>query len=296
MALSKNELSEICQQGMQVLSNEKRYPKTVVWQKLESLGFSIGKTTAHNILSGKGLNAQLLPTVAEGIQVLISEELGMEWQGGNFIRTIGADFVPKIVGTAKQRGFTLHADGRLPISHKVAFFKDAQHEVIEFGLTLSRFASNLSSGSKSEFRVHVEEALRRGVNFRCYLLNPVGNVPSMYFNDRANIHAEEREYMRKTEEAIAKLRSVQAEFSRMDFKGKFEVFAYEHFPYGYFMAVDGATPYCKMLVSPYLFGIKRADAPVLEFSRKNEADLYHIYWQSLTALMKNAKRIIPAQT
>ncbi len=295
---STNELNTICQQAMQHLKDASAYSQVEIFEKLANVGYPVTKTVFHYIISGKGASPKFLKRAAEGMQAILKNELGMEWVNAQFVRTAGEGFQPEIVPNAKdaasKKGFRLHEQGRLSVADKVAFFKDARQEVIEFGVTLSKFASNLSSGSREEFRNHVEALLERGVHFKCYLLKPDCNEARLYFNDREAVHSDEAHYKRKIETATDSLRSIQAEFAQAGYLGKFEVFTYEHVPYGYFMAVDGGTEHCKMLVSHYLFGVKRGDAPVLEFSRKNNVRLYLTYWQSLAALMKNAKRIIPA--
>lgn len=294
MASSKDELIEICKQGMQLLREEGGYTQRTVTEKLLDLGHPVSTAAFSNILTkGQGKDPNLR-SVSAGMQAIISRELGFNWQDGQFVKTAGDDFAPEIVPTAQKTTFKLHETGRLAVSEKSAFFKDAKKEVIEFGLTLSRFANNLTSGSKGEFALHVENLLKRGVHFKCYVLRTDSHFASFYFGDRGTVHPKERDYRRKMEAAVNDLRSAQAAFSQKGYPGKFEVFTYDHVPYAYFMAVDGGTEHCKMLVSPYLYGIQRSDTPVLEFSRSNNMALYHTYWSSLAALMSGAKRIIPA--
>ena len=181
----------------------------------------------------------------------------------------------------------------MAVAEKVAFFRDAKHEVIEFGVTLSRFSNNLVSGSREEFRKYVESLLQRGVNFKCYLLNPSCNEARLYFGDRKTINLEEGRYERKIEDATFRLRAIQAEFVQAGYPGSFEVFTYEHVPYNYFMVVDMKSEHCKMVISHYMYGIKRSDSPVFEFTRKSNQELYNRYSRSIEALMRNAKRIIP---
>lgn len=296
MPITREELSEICQQAMLMLKNDLTYTQVEVIKKMEYLGNHIAESTFTSILKGNA-GLKTLVSTANTLQIILAKELGMEWVNGVFTRISTTDFKPEIIQALKpnatKNGYIAYEEERLTIPQKVAFFKDAQTEVIEFGLTLSRFASNLATGNSSEFRIPIEELLARGVNFKCFLAK-ISHETSAYFDDRKLIHPEEANFRRKIEEATQRMANVQLRFASMGYPGRFEVYEYTHLPYGYFMAVDTKTPNCRMLVSPYLYGIKRGEAPVFKIYKKDTPRLCINYLNSLAALIKNAKRIIPA--
>jgi hypothetical protein len=70
-----------------------------------------------------------------------------------------------------------------------------------------------------------------------------------------------------------------------------EAYTYRHIPYNHFLIVDGKTRAGKMMVSHYMYGVKRADCPVVEFSKQTNHDLYRKYWKSYQDLILHAKAI-----
>jgi hypothetical protein len=75
----------------------------------------------------------------------------------------------------------------------------------------------------------------------------------------------------------------------MQLKGQFDIFLYRHIPCAMYLMVDGPNPeQAKMMVSPYLYGIKRADCPVFEFTRKQQPKLFRTYQESLRLITKEA--------
>lgn len=295
MNLDKSSLISICQKAMQLLAGTNTQVDVV--GKLNNLACKVAPSTFSQIINGKGAGPKTLLSVARGLQAIVSSELGMEWAGERFVKTAEANFQPKIIPAATEKtgkkGFLQFENARLPLSKKVAFFKDAQHEVIEFGVTLSRFSSNLTSGNRDEFRAHVEKLLGRGVHFRCYLLRADCRFSQAYFDDRHSVHPEEGQFHRKIAEAIDRLRVLQTEFAAEGYPGRFEVFEYEHIPYNYFMSVDGCARHGKLMVSLYLYGVRRSATPVFLIHRKDTPVLHQTYWDSFQALMKNARRIVP---
>lgn len=283
---------------MELLRQERGHTQTKIVGMMYNIGHSIGESTFTNILKGGGGYKTVLDT-ARAFQKIMAEELGMGWADGAFTFTASPGFsaneVPSsLVGKAKK-GHVAYENRRIETSKKALFFKEAQVEVIEFGATLGRFASNLNSGNREELRVPVETLLNRGVNFKCYLAKD-SQPTLMYFNDRGLVHPEELHYKHKLEIAKAALASVQSEFANAGFKGKFEVFEYEHLPHCYFMVVDPGKPHGKMLVSHYLYGVRRGETPVYTILKRETPVLFHTYWDSLTALMKNAKLAAPPKS
>ncbi len=295
MVSTKEELSRICQVAMQLLKNEQTYTQVQVIEKMQYLGHTIAESTFTNILQGSAGFKTMFNT-AHILQTILAKELGMEWNGSGFLKTAVTDFKAEIIPLSKseavRRGYVVYEEERLSIYQKVAFFKDAQEEVIEFGLTLGRFASNLATGNKKDLRAPIEELLSRGVDFKCFLVT-ISQQTSWYFSDRALVHPEEEHFRGKREETIRRLTALQLEFDAVRYPGKFEVYEYSHFPYGYFMAVDPNAPNCRMVVSPYLYGIRRKEAPVFKIIKKDNPILCNTYLDSLTTLTKNAKRILP---
>jgi len=57
------------------------------------------------------------------------------------------------------------------------------------------------------------------------------------------------------------------------------------------MTVDGDSPNGKVMVSHYVYGLSRANCPVVEFSKQSNPALYDRYWDSLKKLAENARQL-----
>ncbi|MBI1227818.1 MAG: hypothetical protein GC192_21465 [Bacteroidetes bacterium] len=237
--------------------------------------------------------------MATTIQELIKAELDYGWIDSSYQHLASKGWkaieikesIPKELSIHLNKGFIFHTEGRLEIHQKVAFISNAQKEVVEFGVTLNTFASYFNSRRDGEYKTHVEELLNRGVNFKCYLLDPESNEASVYFDDRRREQDNEIINVEPIRDAIRKLANIKKTIDAKSFIGKFEVFTYKHIPYNYFMIVDGNTPNGGMMVSHYLYGIQRAKCPVWEFNKSHNHEMYRRYWESYQKLIKGARPI-----
>lgn len=290
---------EIIQQGFELLKLEKYYDQVTIVRKLKYLGFSIAEATFSNILRGKKVRVTTLDLASRGLCKLIEAELGLFWNGKGFVQVENPDWVPLVIKESTpdelaltfKPGFVFHAEGRLAIHQKVAFFESAQREVIELGVTLNTFSSYFFSRNDREFKIPVETLLKKGVGYKCYLLDPASNEASIYFEDRRREQGEEIRKIEAIKESISRLERIKQEFDEAGYPGKFEIFTYKHIPYNYLMAVDGATPNGKIMASHYLYGIPRAKCPVVEFSKSESHELFRLYWSSLQKLTKGARSL-----
>jgi hypothetical protein len=286
--------------GFELLKRTKNYKQVTIVRKLKNLGFKISRPSFSNILSGKKTGSDALWTASKGIRELIGQELNFHWEGNAFAEKKAPGRKLIIVPEQPDEGLRqaaaadliFHESGRLSIAQKVAFFSSAQIEMVEFGITLNTFSSYFFSRSEEEFKVHIEALLDKGVNVKCYLLDPASNEALLYFNDRSRAIEEEKNTPEKIKEAIGRLEKVHREFAEKGYSGAFEVYAYKHIPSNYFLIVDGESLNGKMMASHYLYGERRANCPVIEFSKKDHRSLFRRYWNSYLALAKDAKRIL----
>jgi hypothetical protein len=286
--------------GFELLKRTKNYKQVTIVRKLKNLDFKISKPSFSNILNGRRAGSDALWIASNGIRELVAQELNYCWDGEDFVedktRTRKLLIVPdrpeKEPGHEHPAGFLFHESGRLSIAEKVNFFSSAQVELVEFGITLNTFSSYFFSRSEEEFKVHIETLLDKGINIKCYLLDPASNEALLYFNDRSRAIEEEKNTPEKIKEAIRRLEKVHREFAEKRYTGAFEVYAYKHIPSNYFLIVDGESLNGKMMASHYLYGERRANCPVIEFSKKDHRSLFRRYWNSYLALAKDAKRIL----
>ena len=186
-----------------------------------------------------------------------------------------------------RNGITFHARGRLTIQDKVKLITSAKHQVIELGIGLRTFCSYFHSRAYYEFQYHIEKTLERNVEYHCLLLDPTTQIAKVYLRDRNELGL-----IDDIKKSANKLVQLSQQFQEKDLKGQFLVSTYNHIPYNHFCVIDPEKEYGKMIISPYIFGIKRADAPVYEINRKEHEYLFDNYWKSLCLYQDNKKTIL----
>ncbi len=285
--------------GLEHLQEQLQYGQSTVINKFKTLDHPISPASLSNIKKGKKVGLATLSQAAKGMEVLLSQELDLvfdpEIQDFRLQHTPGWQSVvvpERPESAAVQPVFILHADGRLPLQQKTAFIRSARQEVLEIGVRLHSFSSYFTSQNDGVYRAHVVALLQKGVQVKGYLLHPECNEARLYFDDRAKVQGFEKDAIAEIKKVMQQLRTISAEFEALQLPGKFEIYLYKHLPYGFFFAVDGATEAGKMLVSPYLYGVRRANCPVFEFSKKDQPLLFRKYWESMQLFLDGAQKLI----
>lgn len=296
MNKNKGSFYQICQKGMDLFKSKSLYAQNTVYQKLVQLGIDFGKTTFNKILNNRDVGQRSLRIAAETMQSAIKKELGYVWRDEEFIKLDDTDFQVEIIPTRQRTGVSLNLkfhENRLSLQEKIKFLKFAKHEIIEFGLTLRKFTSSLCSGSNNDFKLHIEELLSHGINFKCYLLNPHSNFGNQYFNDRAAVIPDEADYTSSIKSNIKRLQWVQNEFLNKGYAGSFQIYTYLHIPYNNFLIIDPYKPHSQIMASHYMYGIPRGDSPVIQFAKQHQPTLYQTYIKSFELMSKGAKLVPP---
>ncbi len=291
----KKQQLQLIQTGVELLKEKKNYSQLEIVEKLGLLEFKISEAALSKIVRNQEGGSKVLKVAVPGIQRLVKQEMGLIWQEEEGYVAL-PEWSPEPVGKGITQpepaaDIIFYKDGRLTIAQKVAFFKDAQEEVIEFGIVLNTFTTSFFSRNKNEFRKPVCDLLSRGVDFKCYLLNPDAEETKMYFNDRAKHLPDEVKSVSRIREVIQKLGTVQQDCQKEEYSGAFEIYTYSNIPCNYFMAVDGDSDNGKIMVSHYIYGELRANCPVMEFSRKRNPEVYELYWNSLKKMVKLSLKI-----
>lgn len=297
---SKEErLKTIVRKGLEHLQDKLDYGQSTVVNKLGMLEYKVSTSSFSNIKNDKSVGLPTLSLAAKGIQVLMERELDMAFDADKLDyyvrRTLDwvADVIPESPESpTESTGFKLHADGRVSLQQKTAFFAGATKEVIEVGVRLNSFASYFFSQNEKAYKEPIIDLLRRGVNVKGYLLDPESQEARIYFEDRARVQATEKDSISEIKKVIERLRTQCTEFERMQLKGKFEIYLYRHIPYNLFFVIDGGEKEgAKMMVSPYLYGVRRANCPVMEFTKKDNPPLYRSYWESMQLFIADARKL-----
>jgi len=295
----EDRLYHIVRTGIELLAEQKGYKHINLLHKMEVLNRVVSPSSLSNIFHKKPAGLPVLTTAAEGIQVIIRRELGLEYsrETHTFVSIEDPAWQAYIIpeGTepnAADTGLILHTEGRVPIQYKTGFIGSAQKEVVEVGVRLKTFTDYFFSRKDSEYKDFIVGLLRKGVTFRGYLLDPEANEARLYFDDRIRVQETEVDAIAEMKKVLEKLKRLIREFEQPHYPGTFEIYLYKHVPYNHFLVVDQHLDGGKMMVSHYLYGVRRAECPVWEFSKSKQPDLFQKYADSLEFFIRDAKRLV----
>lgn len=296
--LKKDErYADIIRKGLVLLSERQDYRQVDILAKLETLEKPVSRASLSNIVTGaRPVGLHVMRKASDGIEEIIRSELDMAYNPDTraFVPAVSPDWRPYIIPVRTDAepdapAVNTYFDGRVSIRHKTDFISSAQKEVIEVGVRLKTFADYFNSRKEKEYKDYITTLLERGVNFKAYMLDPECQEARMYFDDRQKVQEEEAEAVFEMKRVVEKLRRLVREFEQRGYRGKFEVFLYRHIPYNHFLVVDAQEKGAKMMISHYIYGVKRADCPVWEFTRSAPDHLYAKYKKSLDGYLRDAR-------
>ncbi|MCI5080541.1 MAG: hypothetical protein MRY78_02555 [Saprospiraceae bacterium] len=286
---------EIVKQGLKLLKKEKLYQQKEIVAKLKTLGYNTTTSSLSKALNGKSIGMITLKKLHDGLLILIDKEMGMlfDKEAEAFVQKENKDVVEVIqpFDPFEKEGFEFMEYGRMKIEEKIKFMQAAQKEIIELGVRLNTFISYFTNRSSYEFAHPFAKLLERGLDVKLFILDPDYNGSHLYFEDRAKILPKEKKSPERIKEVIQEFRVVCKEFDLLKKKGTLQLFKYRHIPYNHFLIRDGNRRDGEMIVSHYLFGIKRADCPSMRIEKARMHDLYKRYWTSYQYLTKDAKEV-----
>ena len=183
--------------------------------------------------------------------------------------------------------FTIHEGGRLSLPEKVEFLEGARSEIIELGIGLTTFAQYFVSRKPSEFRDHVWRLLAVGVDLKCFALDTDCEGGKQYAK-----HCFDPGYLRDMKASSETLRTVSEDARSMGLKGGLEMHVYSCLPLFHCVCVDGGdASRGRLTVSHYIHGVRRAECPVMQFTRKSNPAMFRTYWRSVAHLVSASKRV-----
>ena len=267
--------------------------------KLQEVGFKTTPATLTNIKKqiiegnpGRKINLgrDLLKDIAKVFILVIESNWPMKYAPATneFIKLETTDPEPENPSN-QAHGIIIHQDGRRSTSEKIQFIKDAKKEIIEVGIRLHTFSQYFTSRRKSEFRDHIEQLLKKGVNMKCLMMDPASEMTRLYFMDRAKALPKEAKAYEQMPQILEDLKKIKEDLNQLGHPGQFELFTYENFPYNHYMMVDPEEDNGKLLLSSYIHGIIRADCPVMEIRKNTARVTFNTYLESLKLILKEAK-------
>ncbi len=283
--------------ALHYLIEERGLSQKEVCDKLQALNLKISRPSLSNLWREQEVSKKLLRRAEEGLQKILSFEDGLHYDADEHTLIPLPEAPPRKViettapPTVKPPAYTIH-DGRRDVHQKVAFYREAQVEIIEIGLRLRNFSQYFDRKRDTAFSDPLSELLARGIQFKCYVLDPQGNFARRYFDDRSKVHAFEKETLAESQVIIKDLCEKIKTINKQSTAGQMHLYYYDHFPYFHGTIIDGATEQAQALIAPYLYGVRRANTPVIEVSYQSHKKLYQRYWKSSQALIENQVRKI----
>lgn len=269
--------------------------------KLQEVQFDIAPATLTNIkkviIEGNperkiNLSRELLKEAAKAFILVIESNWPLKYDPATneFITLENAD--PEPENTSNQaHGIIIYQDGRRSTSEKIQFIKNAKKEIIEVGIRLHTFSQYFTSRRKSEFRDHIEQLLKKGVNMKCLMMDPASEMTRLYFMDRAKALPKEAKAYEQMPQILDDLKKIKEDLNQLGHPGQFKLLTYENFPYNHYMMVDPEEDNGKLLLSSYIHGIIRADCPVMEIRKNTARVTFNTYLKSLQMILGEAKEV-----
>lgn len=183
-------------------------------------------------------------------------------------------------------GLKLYEDGRPSISDKVDILLTAKFEVVNLGIAHRSFVGYFEQRPAREFKEPIFNLLEKGVVFKYIFLDPDCEIAKQYAQDRGEL-----ELINRIKTSLNAVKALKSEFDKLGLPGKFEIYISSNLPYMSATCVDGNELNGRMLISPYLHGIKRAEVPHLDISKLEHQIMFETYWKSIKEVLNNSRQV-----
>lgn len=300
MSTLRRRNKRIVQQAFYLLTEEKfNWKQALLFEKFQAIDKPVSKASINRAKKQLPQGDDILHKLAEGFLIIVKEELGFlyleekekfseipyEGWSRREIRT------RKKTKAEKSTTFIYHKEGRLSVQDKARFIDGAQQEVFLLGVRLKQLSVYFLNRNDAEYKNYIIEALKRGINIHCYMLDPDRQVARMYFEDRSLFDRKEKKSIEEMKDVILDLQDVYQEIEAMNLKGKLSLFKYNHIPHNYFLIRDPESILGSMRISHYLLGVGRSKSPVVAFTKKEDRPLFDLYWTSFKYFINDAVRV-----
>lgn len=148
---------------------------------------------------------------------------------------------------------------------------------------------------------HVDALLRaareRGVLAQVYILDQQSQLGKDFYSEEGfrdhlrDSKAQTFALLRKTQ---TDLKSVHRELKNVGRGDRLKVWLYKYISMYTAVAIDADTEGGRMIISPHLYSVDAHYPPLFELTRKDDAELYNVYWQDLSRFVQRVeKRAMP---
>jgi hypothetical protein len=183
-------------------------------------------------------------------------------------------------------GLKLYEDGRPSISEKVDILLSAKSEVVNLGIAHRSLVGYFEQRPAREYKEYILELLRKGVVFKYIFLDPDGEIAKLYAQDRGEV-----ELINRIRTSLDAVKSLKSEFDKLGLSGRFEIYISDSFPYMSATCIDVNEVNGRMLISPYLYGIKRAEVPHFDILKTEHEVMFETYWKSIREILANSRQV-----
>ncbi len=182
--------------------------------------------------------------------------------------------------------FEIYAEGRMSIQDKTRFARQAKAHIKEFGTGLTAFAHYFTGHRPAEFKDHIRDLLERGVQLNCYGLAP--ESPWVEFVKQTS----GPDYVEAAARARAAIIHERNSFIAQGLPGELRYFEYDHVPEFHGFCLDPEDPLrAQILISFYLPGMARAEAPVYQVASAAHPELFAKYLAAMRAIEDTARQV-----
>jgi hypothetical protein len=185
-----------------------------------------------------------------------------------------------------REGIVVFEHGRPSLDEKMKIIESAKIEVIEVGISIRTFVGYFNSRPAIEFRDPFVRLMRARVKVRCLLMDPDWSFSR---------EVEGAELPNRIRASLGALHDLNENFSKLGIERPIELYLYRSMPHFAAICIDGDSEGGKMLFSPYLHRMNKAEAPCFFITRKSNPIMFTKFWDSINNLIADAgPQIAPA--
>ena len=291
--MEKRDLLLIVAARLNYLLDSKHYSQVKIVEELRVVNCEVSTSSISKLKNGSSnIGSGTLRRVRNGFDKILERNFCERYdEGKHIIVKIPNCTLDKItdeeidmVGVVERKATYIIHNGRITTPQKVEHYKRAKQEIIEIGIRLRRFNEYFSAQSDELFRAPILERLEEGVDFKCYVAEPM----------RAKAYIQRMSAgVKKFQEGVDNIemihKGLKEKFREINtnnyFEGQMKLYQYNITPVFYASIVDPESENGKMFISPYLYGIRRANCPVFEIPKIGNRRLFNIYWKSIKAII-----------
>jgi|GEM_PF-2517751 len=190
----------------------------------------------------------------------------------------------KKLGPAPQTNSSMLQEfSRLAPKASVEFLRRATSDAYIVGVSLRTLVSHFEQRPSSEYRQPVADLVHSGVHFRFLFLDPESEIAEEYASDR-----HEPNLVEQISTSIDILARFKESLESIEAKGRFEGFAYNHFPSFYMMMIDPDGD-GQVIISPYLHAIRRSESPYMVATKSSSPLTFGTHEKAMRSLLKSAR-------